>query len=159
MSATPTERLESVDAVASTLNRLIGTNTDGENGFRSAAGGVSDANLKRLFEGYSQQRAEFAEELQEELKRYAAELPESGHAAPTLHRSLIDGQASVTEQDDGAVISEREQGEDAAVKTYETALSSPLPSELRSIVERQFLRIKEAHDQVRSLERAHDRHT
>jgi uncharacterized protein (TIGR02284 family) len=159
VSAEPAGNRLSVDAVASTLNRLIETNTDGENGFRSAAGGVSDANLKRLFEGYSQQRAEFAEELQEELKRYAAELPESGHAAPTLHRSLIDVQASATGQNDGTVISEREQGEDATVKTYETALSSPLPSELRSIIERQFLRIKEAHDQVRSLERAHDRHS
>jgi uncharacterized protein (TIGR02284 family) len=151
--------LESVDATASTLNRLIGTNTDGENGFWSAAGCVSDANLKRLFEGYSQQRTEFAEELQEELRRYAAEPPESGPAAAALDRSRMDVQASVTGQDDETVISERERGEDAAVKTYETALSSPLPSGLRSIVERQFLRIKEAHDQVRSLERAHDRHT
>lgn len=159
MSAEPAGSRESVDATASTLNRLIGTNIDGENGFRSAAAGVSDANLKRLFESYSQQRAEFAEELQAELRRYAAEPPESGHGPTALHRSLTDVQVSVTGQDDGTVISERERGEDAALKTYEAALSSSLPSELRSIVERQFLRIKEAHDQVRSLERAHDRHT
>lgn len=156
MSAAPTKRLESVDATASTLDRLIRTSIDGEYGFRSAAGGVSDANLKRLFESYSQQRAEFAAELQEELRRYATE---SGRAGAALHRSLMDVQAPVTGKDDGTIISECERGEDAALKTYETALSSPLPGELRSMVERQLVRIKEAHDQVRSLERAHDRHT
>jgi uncharacterized protein (TIGR02284 family) len=159
VSATPTERLESVDAVASTLNRLIRTCLDGENGFRSAAGDVSDANLKRLFESYSQQRAEFAAELQEELRQYAAEPAESGHAVAALHRGLMEVKAAVTGKDEGTIISECERGEDVALKTYETALSSLLPSELRSVVERQFMRIKEAHDQVRSLERAHDRHT
>jgi uncharacterized protein (TIGR02284 family) len=159
VSATPTERLESVDATASTLNRLIRTSIGGENGFRSAAGGVSDANLKRLFESYSQQWAEFAAELQEELTRYAASAAESGHAGAALDGSLMDDQASVTGKDDETIFSECERGEDAAVKTYETALSSALPSELRSIVERQLVRIKEDHDQVRSLERAHDRHT
>ena len=159
MSASPTERLQSVDATASTLNRLIRAGINGENGFRSAAGGVSDANLQRLFESYSQQWAEFAAELQEELGRYATGPAESGHAGAAPHRSLMDVQASVTGKDDGTIISECERGEDAAVKTYETALSSPLPSELRSIVERQLVRIKEAHDQIRSLERAHDRHT
>ncbi|HEX5575654.1 MAG TPA: PA2169 family four-helix-bundle protein [Gemmatimonadales bacterium] len=159
MSATPTERLESVDATASTLNRLIRTSIGGEKGFRAAAGGVSDANLKRLFESYSLQRAEFAAELQEELRRYAANAAASGQAGAALDRSLLDDQPSVTGKDDGTIFSECERGEDATVKTYETALSSPLPSELRSIVERQLVRIKEGHDQLRSLERAHDRHT
>jgi uncharacterized protein (TIGR02284 family) len=148
-----------VDATASTLNRLIRAGIDGENGFLSAAGSVSDANLQRLFESYSQQRAEFAAELQEELGRYATEPAKPGHAEVALHRGLMDVQASVVGKDDGTIISECERGEDAAVKAYETALNSPLPSEVRSIVERQLGRIKEAHDQIRSLERAHGRHT
>ncbi len=159
MSAKPTERLESVDATASTLNQLVRISFDTEKGFRSAASTVGDPNLQRLFEGYSQQRAEFAAELQEELRRYGQEPAESGPAAAALPRGLMDVKASVTGKDQGAIISECERGDDLALKTYETALGSPLSSELRSIVERQFMRIKEAHDQVRSLERAHDRHT
>jgi uncharacterized protein (TIGR02284 family) len=155
----PAERLESVDAVASTLNQLIRTCIDGENGFRSAASDVSDPNLKRLFESYSQQRAEFAAELQEELSRNAHEPAESGHASAALHRGAMNLKAAVTGKDEGSIISECERGEDVALKAYEAALNSLLPDDLRSIVERQFLRIKEAHDQVRSLERAHERHS
>jgi uncharacterized protein (TIGR02284 family) len=159
VSAEATGRPESVDATASTLNQLIRTCIDGEEGFKTAARDVSDPNLKRLFESYSQQRAEFATELQDELSRHGHEPAESGHASAALHRGLMDAKASVTGQDDGTIISECERGEDVALKIYEKALSSPLPNELRSIVERQFMRINEAHDQVRSLERAHDRHS
>jgi uncharacterized protein (TIGR02284 family) len=151
--------LTSVDAMASTLNHLIRTCLDGQNGFEAAAKDVNDPNLQRLFESYAQQRTEFAAELQQELRRLGQEAEDSGHAAAALHRGLIDVKAAVSGKDEGTVISECERGEDVAVKAYETALGSSLPDELRTLVERQFLKIKEAHDQIRSLERTHDRHT
>jgi uncharacterized protein (TIGR02284 family) len=157
VSAAPTERFKSVDATASTLNHLIQTCIEGENGFRSAAAQMTDLNLKRLFESYSQQRAEFAAELQEGLSRHGQEPSGSGDGSTRPHPGLPDVDPA-TGKDEGAVISECERAEDVALKAYETALTSDLPNELRSTIERQFARIKEAHDQVRSLERAHDRH-
>jgi uncharacterized protein (TIGR02284 family) len=151
---------DSVDASVSTLNQLIQTCKDGENGFRAAAEVVEDPNLQRLFESYSQQRAEFAAELQLEVRRMAEDPVDTGHAMAALHRSWMDIKAGVTGRDEGTVISECERGEDIAVQSYQKALEAGgLSSELRLMVERQFLHIKEAHDQIRSLERAHGRHS
>jgi uncharacterized protein (TIGR02284 family) len=149
----------SVDAIRSTLNRLIRTCIDGQNGFESAAQNVGDLNLKRLFESYAQQRTEFATELQQELRLVGEEPTDRGHATAALHRGVMDVKAAVSGGDEGAIISECERGEDLAVEAYESALGESLPDELRRLVERQFLRIKEAHDQIRSLEQAHHRHT
>ena len=150
---------DSVDDIASTLNQLIQTCKDGEHGFHAAAEGVDDLNLQHLLESYSQQRGEFAAELQLEVKRLAESPATSGHATAALHRSWIDIKSVVTGRDEGAIIAECERGEDMAVKAYEQALSSTLPPDLKGIVERQFLGVKEAHDQIRSLERTHSRHS
>jgi uncharacterized protein (TIGR02284 family) len=147
-----------VDEAASTLNQLIQTCKDGEAGFLAAAEAAEDLNLQRLFESYSQQRAEFAAELQVEVRRMAENPVEGGHATAALHRTWMDIKAGITGRDEGAIISECERGEDIAVRQYEKALDAGLAPDLRVIVERQFLQVKAAHDQIRSLERAHSRH-
>ena len=149
---------ESVDAIASTLNQLIQTCKAGECGFSAAAGAVQDPNLRRLFESYSQQRAEFAAELQLEIERMAEEPVDTGDPAAALHPSWIDIKAGAGGQDEGTIISECERGEDKALASYQKALESGLPGDVRLIVERQFLQVRQAHDQVRSLEEVHTRH-
>jgi len=149
----------SVDDTASTLDQLIKTCKDGEKGFQAAAEAVNDPNLRHLFESYAQQRTEFAAELEAELVRLAKDPPEQGHVAAALHRGWIDVKAALTGQDEGAVIAECERGEDLAVKAYQKALATSLPSDLRVVVERQFIKIQEAHDQIRSLERVHSRYS
>jgi uncharacterized protein (TIGR02284 family) len=146
-----------LDEVASTLNGLIQIDKDGESGFRAAAAEVKDANLGRLFESLAQQRAEFAAELQLEIRRLARDPVDSGHAAAALHRSWMDIKAGITGRDDAAVISESERGEDLVVRAYQEALNADLPSDVRVLVERQFVQVQEAHDHVRSLERIHAR--
>ncbi len=147
----------STDDVASTLNGLIETCKDGEQGFRSAAEGVKDPNLQRLFQSYSEQRAQFASELQTEVKRLAEDPVDSGHVTGALHRGWLNIKAAVSGNDEGAIISECERGEDVAVRNYREALEKGLPGNIQIIVERQFLEVKQAHDQVRSLEQAHNR--
>jgi uncharacterized protein (TIGR02284 family) len=150
---------DKTSGVASTLNGLIETCKDGEQGFRSAAEGVTDPNLQRLFESYSQQRAEFANELQTEVKRLAEDPVDSGHVVGALHRGWLNIKAAVTGKDEGAIISECERGEDVAVRNYREALDQSLPNNIQMIVERQFVQIKQAHDHVRSLEQAHSRNS
>ncbi|MFL5447413.1 MAG: ferritin-like domain-containing protein [Gemmatimonadales bacterium] len=149
---------DSVDEVASTLNQLIQTCKDGENGFKVAAESVEDVNLQHLLASYSQQRSEFAAELQSEVQRLHQDPAESGHAAAALHRGWMDIKSLAIGQDEAAIIAECERGEDVAVKAYEQALASELPADLRALVERQLLKVKEAHDQIRSLEQIHSRH-
>jgi uncharacterized protein (TIGR02284 family) len=149
----------SVDDTSSTLNQLIQTCKDGEEGFAAAAEAVDDPNLRHLFESYSRQRSEFATELELEVRRLPKEAAQEGHMAAALHRGWMDLKAALSGRNEGAIIAECERGEDLAVKAYQTALTAPLPHDLRAIVERQYMKIQEAHDQVRSLERVHSRHS
>jgi uncharacterized protein (TIGR02284 family) len=142
------------DNVISTLNNLIETCKDGQNGFREAADGVKNSELKTLFLAYSQQRAQFAGELQNEVLRLGGDPEKTGSVAASLHRGWIDIKSAVTGEDEGAVISECERGEDSAVKNYQDALNEDLPENIRSIIEQQFIQVKEAHDRIRTLERA-----
>ena len=143
------------DNVISTLNNLIETCKDGQNGFQTAADGVKNGELKTLFHTYSQQRAAFAGELQQEVRRLGGDPEKTGSLAATLHRGWIDIKSAVTGEDESAVISECERGEDSAKRNYEDALADDtLPGNIRAIVERQYAQVKEAHDRIRSLEKA-----
>jgi uncharacterized protein (TIGR02284 family) len=148
---------DSSSETAFTLNELIQTCKDGEHGYQSAALLVDDLNLRHLFQSYAQQRAEFAAELQVEVRRLAADPLESGHATAASDRTWFHIKAGVPGSDEGSIISECERGEDLTVRQYQECLNAGLPGDLRSIVERQYLQVKEAHDHVRSLERAHSR--
>ncbi len=142
------------DDVISTLNNLIETCKDGQNGFQTASEGVKNSELKTLFLGYSQQRAQFAGELQAEVRRLGGDPEDTGSVAASLHRGWIDIKSAVTGEDEGAVIAECERGEDSAVRNYKDALEQNLPENIRSIVQSQYTQVQEAHDRVRSLERA-----
>jgi uncharacterized protein (TIGR02284 family) len=142
------------DKVISTLNNLIETCKDGQEGFRQASEGIKNTELKTLFLTYSQQRAQFAGELQNEVLRLGGDPEKSSSTAGALHRGWINIKSAITGEDEGAVIAECERGEDSAVSNYEEALKGELPSNLHELIERQFAQVKEAHDRIRSLERA-----
>ena len=142
------------DKVISTLNNLIETCKDGEQGFRTAADGVKKSDLKTLFLTYSQQRAQFAGELQNEVLRIGGDPEKTGSVAATLHRGWLDIKSAVTGEDEGAIIRECERGEDSAVRNYEDALKEDLPANIRSIIEQQFTQIKEADARLRALDKA-----
>lgn len=137
--------------VISTLNNLIETCRDGQNGFQSAAEGVADPQIKSLFEQYSQQRAQFVGELQNEVRRLGGDPQNTGSVAAALHRGWMNIKSAVTGKDEHNILEEAERGEDSAVRNYEDALNQNLPPEVLSIVQRQFAAVREAHNRVRSL--------
>lgn len=143
------------DNVISVLNNLIETCKDGQNGYQTAAEGITKSDLKSLFYQYSQQRAQFAGELQNEVRRLGGDPEKTGSIAATLHRGWINIKSAVTGEDENAVLTECERGEDSAVSNYKDALGDAnLPTDVRSIVERQYAQVQEAHDRIRNLERA-----
>jgi uncharacterized protein (TIGR02284 family) len=145
----------SVESTVSTLNDLIQACKDGENGYRTAAEVVADSNLRHLFLSYSQQREDFAVELQREVRRLAEDPTDTGHVTPALQRGWMEIKAGLIQPDEAAIIAECERGEDAAVQAYRKGLDSDLPTDVHVVVERQFLEVKDAHDYMRSLERTH----
>src|SRR4030095_17190177 len=96
------------DEVISTLINLWETCKDGQNGFRTAAEGIKNPELTTLFNTYSQQRARFAAELQNEVRRLGGDPEESGSTAAVLHRGLINIKSAVTGGGERAGISQCE---------------------------------------------------
>jgi uncharacterized protein (TIGR02284 family) len=143
--------------VGKALNELLETLRDGEQGFKTAADAIDEAEIKRLFLSLSGQRAQFASELEAELLRLGQEPAQHGHAAGAMHRGWINLRSAIAGKDEGPIVSEAERGEDFAVKKYREVLQAGLPAEVQTIVERQFIQIEDAHDHVRTLERAFGR--
>ena len=143
--------MASNEQVITTLNNLVQTCRDGQEGFQTAAEGVRSAELKELFYGYSRERASFAGELRDEVRRLGGEAPEGGSVGGALHRGWMGLRAVVTGTDDDAVIAECERGEDFALAEYRAALGIDLPAGVRSMVERQFAGVKKAHDHIDNL--------
>jgi uncharacterized protein (TIGR02284 family) len=142
------------DDAISVLNNLIETCKDGQNGFQEAAESVEDSSLKSLFYEYSQQRAQFAGELQALVKDLGGEPTNSGSVGANLHRRWIDVKSLVTGKDDAAILNECERGEDVAKNAYQDALKANLPASVLTVVQRQSDSVKEAHDRVKSLRNA-----
>lgn len=135
----------------STLNNLIETLNDGQEGFRSAAEDIQSPDLKSLFTKYSSQRAQFAGELKELVLTLGDSPADGGSVAGAVHRGWIDLKAALMSKDDHAILAECERGEDVAVAAYRKALEEELPAHVRAVVQRQAGDVKSAHDRVRNL--------
>jgi uncharacterized protein (TIGR02284 family) len=140
--------------VISTLNNLIQTCRDGEEGFRAAADGVERPALRELFGDYSRQRARFASQLRDEVRRMGGEPADAGSVTGSIHRGWLGLKAALTGADEAAVLEECERGEEAALATYKAALGVDMPASVRAMVERQFAEVKEAHRHISGLDRA-----
>ena len=137
----------------STINDLIETLKDGQEGFRQAAEAVEDPELKSLFNEYSLQRARFAGELQSDAIGLGESNPEKrSSAAGAMHRAWIDLKSAITKHDDHAILAECERGEDSAIKEYQTAMEEEeLAAPVREVISRQYAEVKRAHDRIKYL--------
>jgi uncharacterized protein (TIGR02284 family) len=138
-------------AILNDLSRLC---KDSEKGFRVAAESVDNRGLKMLFKTYAQQRAQFAAELGQEVERLGGQARYdrgSGSFLAVLHRGWIDIRAAMTigqQNSEDFVLAEAVRGEKAAVQQYEKSLKNDLPAAIKTVVERQYARIKEVREQV-----------
>ncbi|WP_407315183.1 ferritin-like domain-containing protein [Pseudomonas sp. nanlin1] len=140
--------------VISTLNDLIETCKDGQEGFKSCAEDVKNPELKALFLKHSQECAASASELQAEVRALGGDPETSTSVAGDLHRRWVDVKSVFTGKDEEAVLNEAERGEDVALKAYKKALEEGLPANILTIVERQLQGVQRNHDQVKALRNA-----
>ncbi|WP_411280493.1 PA2169 family four-helix-bundle protein [Gemmatimonas sp.] len=150
------------EEAVSAMNDLIETLRDGEKGFAAAAARADRGDLKQLFSTLSSQRAAFTHELEVQVERFGGKPADMGHVAGAVHRGWMAVKASVTSDDDHAILDECERGEDYAKKAYAEALEKELPIDLRPLIARQADDVRAAHDRVRDLRNqqhhAHDAH-
>lgn len=142
--------LETTDVVR-LLEELGATCRDGEEGFRQAAGGFENSELRERFIKYAQQRAGLASELLGEVQRLGGEPTAVRHAAGAIHRGWARLKAALTGFDDGAILSEAERGEDVTVDVYRKVRERELPLETRAILARQLEDVERVHQEIREL--------
>jgi uncharacterized protein (TIGR02284 family) len=142
------------DEAITILNGLIEITKDGEEGFKTAAEGLQDPQVKALFKEFSRERGEMRRQLQDEVRGLGGDPEKTGSWTGSAHRGWINIKSVVTGKDDGSIIAEAERGEDSAKATFEEALREPLPPATRSLVQHLSAAVHEVHDRVRALEQA-----
>ncbi len=141
------------------IKDLIETLEDGRKGFESGAeklAGSDRPDWARTFRQYSEQRARFAAELRDVAASHSITVHEDGSALGALHRGWMALKDAIAGDDPEGVLDAAEQGEDHAVGEYESALGEELPADVRTLVERQYQEVCQAHDVVKRLRDAAD---
>lgn len=139
------------DNPGNVLKNVIETAKDGEKGFREAAEHFKSPDLKSMAQRVSAERANFARELEPELRNEGKKDEKlDGTAEGSLHRAWIDIKTALG-GGDHTILAWLEQGEDHAKKIYSEALQSTLPGGAQEIVRRQYDRVVATHDQVKTL--------
>jgi len=141
--------------ILSTLNDLIETCKDSQEGFHAAAEKLKDPEIHTLFLQCYLQRAEFAGELQAEVTRTGGDPATSGSTLGAIHRGWIGLKTALAADTDLAILDEAERGEEAALIRYIEALRKDLPSDLKAIVFRQHHEIQQTHRTIRELLERH----
>ncbi len=137
--------------VFATIERLIDTCRDGENGYRDAAEHITDSSLRAYFQEQSLERARFAADLAGELERLGKwEQTHQGTLAGNMERTWFDLKRALG-GDDVTILEQVEAGEDRAKASYEHALGQPLPAALLGIIRSQAQAVFAAHDHARNL--------
>ncbi len=139
------------DDVIATLNDLIETSKDGEEGFRTCADNVKNPTLKTFFLQKAERCREGAVQLQQIVREMGGEPERTSSTAGAMHRFWVSIRASLSGMDDHAILAECERGEDTAKSAYEKALQQDLPGDVRMAVDRQFREVIANHNRVKEL--------
>jgi uncharacterized protein (TIGR02284 family) len=139
------------DNVISTLNDLVETSKDGEQGFRTAAEDTKSAELRAVFLARAEDCARGAADLQHVISRLGGNPQERGSIAGAVHRGWVNLKSAASGRSDLSILEECERGEDVAKARYRKALDEKLPEDIRSIVQKQYDAVLRNHDQVRDL--------
>jgi uncharacterized protein (TIGR02284 family) len=134
------------------LNKLIEVCRDADAEFCAAAEVVANQDLKRLFLSYARQRARYAAELQDEVRRRGGTPEENGTLAGTVHRRWVGLKGVLTGGSESSIVVECQRGEECAHAAYEQMLAQQLPEEVRALVARQAAGVNEAQERMHALE-------
>jgi uncharacterized protein (TIGR02284 family) len=135
------------------LNDLILTCRDSEIGFETAAVHVSDPDLKAMLSDSSVQRAQFAAELESEVRMLKGVPAREKHVSSTLQRGWRNIK-SILRMSDDSIVAECEREEGTALETYQRVLKNNLAPNVLPVVKHQFTEIKRSHERLRNLKKA-----
>lgn len=135
-----------------TLNDLIETTLDSANGYRHAAEGASDPELKTLFNQRAEKRQELGRRLQAEVRSFGGEPEDDQSLLGKLHNKFAEVRGELMGRDDRGVVNEVERGEDFIKARFERAVEdAELPDAVRQRIIQEYTLIKADHDVISEL--------
>lgn len=136
----------------STLNDLIATTLDSVDGYRTAAEQTNNGNFQKMFQARASERQMVATDLQTEVRRLGEEPEDDGTILASAHRVFLDLKTAVTGNDEQAIVSEVERGEDHIKAKYEDAIKDEeVDPQTKAIIQTAYGSIRTGHDQMRDL--------
>lgn len=142
------------NALHDILTELIDTVENGRRGFAEGAEKLAkdgQDQLAEAFDSLSRQRASFAAELRSLSPDLTFDTEKGGTVPGALHRGWLALKDALSGNDPHGVLDAAEQGEDHAISDFSKALEQQLPEPARSVIERQYGEIRQAHDRVKAL--------
>ena len=140
--------------IIETLNDLIMINNDRIAGYERALEELEseDEDLKVQFKGMIDESREARISLGKEVQVLGGTMAEGTMSSGKIYRVWMDLKAMFTGHDRHTVLSNCENGEDAAQKAYTSALEEEhLPNFLREMIAEQQQNFKYSHDEIKSL--------
>jgi uncharacterized protein (TIGR02284 family) len=136
----------------SVLNGLTTTTLDSMKGYEDAAKDAESTRFATMFADFARDRGEAARALQSEVTRLGG-TPETGSSfLAAAHRTFIDLKQAFTSNDDKAIVTEVERGEDHIKAKFEDALNdADLAPESTAVVREAFTTVRKGHDQMSAL--------
>ena len=137
--------------IIDTLNTLIETSRDGDNGFTACAEDAKDASLRAYFTICATRCRKSVHLLEEVVKNYGGTPEQFGSVLGSINRAWLNLRAANSGNSDLAVLDECERAEDMAMRTFQRALEKDLPVDVEAVVRIQLNGVQENHDHVREL--------
>ena len=135
------------------LNSLIEINNDRIYGYETASKEVEETDLKMMFSQATETSIKCKAQLVAEVLSLGGKQTESTTTSGKFYRLWMDIKASVSGKSRKVILDSCVFGEDAAIETYEEALSKEedLTSDQHMMMAEQLLLIKADHDKVKKL--------
>ena len=141
------------DKAIDTLNSLIQINNDRITGYETASKEADETDLKTLFSHFTETSLKCKSELVAEVKRLGGTPTEGTTTSGKLFRVWMDIKSAMTGSDRKAIINSCEYGEEAALETYDDALShdEDLSAEQLVMIKQQYAAVKANYQKIKDL--------
>lgn len=141
-------------AIVDTLNDLIRIVEDSHEGYRQAAEGATEGDLKAVFNDLAAQRGAIVRELQRGVAEIGGAPDMGGTMLGGAHRFLLDLRRAVVGLDRDAVLGELDRAEGECARQYEAALDKGPPAAVAAALTEQLARIRADRQRIGALRTA-----
>lgn len=136
-------------ALIEALRDLASTCRDAEDGYNKAANGVHNDDSRRIFDEYSAERAQFARELDEQVKRLGGQPGDTGQGGGVLRRGWVGLEQRIRPKSDTEFIENGADGDAGSLS--HGALGLPFDEEVRRILRLREAKVRAAVEHLRGV--------